>query len=111
VKFLDGLSSINKSALLPPSPPAEKATDAHEDHPKLSVVLRMRRLRTCRAENMGSVLKRVVNVCQRQFVNEVLAPHVTEFVCNFGRENATPHQHAFHRNLLDPKPIASRRVP
>ena len=55
-----------------------------------------------RAENIGNVLKRVVNVCQREFVNEVLGPLVTEFVCNFGREDARPIQHAFHGDLLDP---------
>jgi hypothetical protein len=60
-------------------------------HPQLFVALRMLRLRTIyRAENIGNVLKRVVNVCQREFVNEVLGPLVTEFVCNFGRENARP---------------------
>ena len=53
----------------------------------------MLRLRTIyRAENIGDVLKRVVNVCQREFVNEVLGPLVTEFVCNFGREDARPIQ-------------------
>ena len=60
------------------------------DRPQLSVALRMRRLRTIyRAENIGNVLKRVVNVCQREFVNEVLGPLVTEFVLQFwprGRE-------------------------
>jgi hypothetical protein len=66
------------------------------------VALRILRLRTIyRAENIGNVLKRVVNVCQREFVNEVLGPLVTEFVCNFGRENARPIQHAFHGGLLD----------
>src|SRR5215472_14385089 len=72
------------------------------DRPQLSVALRMRRLRTIyRAENIGNVLKRVVNVCQREFVNEVLGPLVTEFVCNFGREHARTIQHAFHGGLLD----------
>src|SRR5262245_55233219 len=45
-----------------------------------------------RAEDIGSALKRGVNVCQRQLVNEVLGPLVTEFVRNFGREGATPIQ-------------------
>ena len=45
-----------------------------------------------RAEHIGSVLKGGVNVCQRQLVNEVLGPLVTEFVPNFGREGATPIQ-------------------
>jgi hypothetical protein len=54
------------------------------------------RLRTIhRAENIASALKRGVNVCQRQFVNEVLGPLVTEFIRNFGGEDATPIQHAF----------------
>jgi hypothetical protein len=76
---------------------------SHEDRPQLSVELRMLRLRTIyRAENIGNVLKRVVNVCQQEFVNEVLGPLVTEFICNFGRENARPIQHAFHGGLLDP---------
>jgi hypothetical protein len=90
-------------ALLPPSPPAEKATDfPRDDRPQPSVALGMLRLRTIyRAENIGNVLKRVVNVCQQEFVNEVLGPLVTEFVCNFGRENARPIQHACHGGLLD----------
>src|SRR5262249_4045921 len=54
------------------------------------------RLRTIhRAENIASALKRGVNVCQRQFVNEVLGPLVTKFIRNFGGEDATPIQHAF----------------
>jgi hypothetical protein len=70
---------------------------------QLSVALGMLRLRTIyRAENIGNVLKRVVNVCQQEFVNEVLGPLVTEFICNFGRENARPIQHTFHGGLLDP---------
>jgi hypothetical protein len=64
-----------------------------DDRPQLFVALRMRRLRTIyRAEDIGSALKRGVNVCQREFVNEVLGPLVTEFVGNFGREGATPIQ-------------------
>src|SRR5262249_34073826 len=63
----------------------------------------MLRLRTIyRAENIGNVPNRVVNVCQREFVNEVPGPLVTEFVCNFGLEDARPMQHAFHGGLLDP---------
>jgi len=38
------------------------------------------------AKGMGNVLKRVVNVCQRAFVNEVLGPLVTEFVWPRERE-------------------------
>jgi len=76
---------------------------SHEDCPQLFVALRMLRLRTIyRAENIGNVLKRVVNVCQRQRVNEVLGPRVTEFICNVGRENVRPIQHVFHGGLLDP---------
>src|SRR5262245_337630 len=45
-----------------------------------------------RAEHTGRALKRGVKVCQRQLVNEVLGPLVTEFVRNFGREDATPIQ-------------------
>src|SRR5262249_16585971 len=44
------------------------------------------------AEHIGSALKRGVNVCQRQTVNEVFGPLVTKFVRNFGREGATPIQ-------------------
>jgi hypothetical protein len=62
--------------------------------PQLSVALRPLHLRH-RAENIASALKRGVNVCQRQFVNEVLGPLVTEFIRNFGGEDATPIQHAF----------------
>jgi hypothetical protein len=68
----------------------------HEDRPQLSVAVRVLRLRTIhRAENIASALKRGVNVCQRQFVNEVLGPLVTEFIRNFGGEDATSIQHAF----------------
>jgi len=76
---------------------------SHEDCPQLFVALRMLRLRTiyC-AENIGNVLKRVVNVRQRQRVNEVLGPRVTEFICNVGRENVRPIQHVFYGGLLDP---------
>src|SRR5262245_22320569 len=56
-----------------------------------------------RAEDIGSALKRGVNVCQRQPVNEVLGPLVTEFVRNFGREDATPIQ-------LDPNASLFGRV-
>ena len=49
------------------------------------------RLRTLyRAENIGSALKGGVNVPQRQVVNEVLGSLVTEFVRDFGREDANP---------------------
>src|SRR5215813_12478717 len=77
--------------LLPPSPPAEKATARQnqdtarqllccEDRPQLSMALTAPRLRTLqRAEDIGSALKGGVNVCQRQLVNEVLGPLVTQF--------------------------------
>src|SRR5262245_28378137 len=83
-----------------PSPPAEKATDSHEDRPQLSVAVRALRPRTLhRTENVSSVLKRGVNVCQ-QFVNEVLALLVTELVRNFGCEDATPIQRDSNASLL-----------
>src|SRR5262249_16777683 len=76
---------------------------SHEDCPQLFAALRMLRLRTIyRAHNIANVLKRVVNVFQRQRVNEVLGPRVTEFICNVGRENVRPIQHVFHGGLLDP---------
>ena len=51
------------------------------------------RLRTLHhTEDIVSALKAGVNVCQRQLVSEVLGPHVTEYVRNFGREGATPIQ-------------------
>src|SRR6516164_3130372 len=53
-----------------------------------------------RAEDIGSALKGGVNVCQRQLVNEVLGPLVTEFVPNFGREGATPIQRGSNAGLL-----------
>ena len=56
----------------------------------LATALRLRALH--RAGDIGSALKRGVNVCQRQLVNEVLGPLVTELVRNFGREAATPIQ-------------------
>src|SRR6266481_1198486 len=52
------------------------------------------------AEDIGSALKGGVNVCQRQLVNEVLGPLVTEFVRNFGREGATPIQRGSNASLL-----------
>ena len=53
-----------------------------------------------RAEHIGSALKRGVNVCQRQLVNEVFGPLVTEFVPNFGCEGATPIQRGSNASLL-----------
>jgi len=42
------------------------------------------------SEDIGSLLKRDAEVCQRQLVNEVLGPLVTEFARNLGREATTP---------------------
>src|SRR5262249_896235 len=54
--------------------------------PQLSMPLMAPGLRALhRVEDIGSALKGGVNVCQRQLVNEVLGPLVTEFVRNFGR--------------------------
>jgi hypothetical protein len=53
-----------------------------------------------RAEDIGSAFKRGVNVCQRELVNEVLGPLVTEFVRNFGREGATPIQRGPNASLF-----------
>jgi hypothetical protein len=59
--------------------------------PGVLVVLRLRILQ--RAENISSALKRRVNVC--------LGSLVTEFVRDFGGEDATPIQLGSHRGLLD----------
>src|SRR5262249_28213526 len=68
---------------------------------RLSVALTAPRLRTLhRAEDIGSALKRGVNVCQQQLVNELLGPLVTEFVRNFSREDATPYQRGSNGSLL-----------
>jgi len=48
----------------------------------------------------SSVLKGGEQGCQRQLVNEVLGPLVTEFASNLGREGATPIQRGFHSGLL-----------
>ena len=53
------------------------------------------------SEDIGSLLKGGAKVCQQQLVNEVLAPLVTEFALNLGREGATPIQRAFDGSLLD----------
>jgi len=52
------------------------------------------------SEDIGSVLKGSVNVCQRQLVNEMLGPLVTKFVRNFSREDATPYQRGSNGGLL-----------
>ena len=66
-----------------------------------SIITDAAALRTLhRAEDIGSALKGSVNVCQRQLVNEVLRPLVSEFVRNFGRENATPSHRGSNVSLL-----------
>src|SRR5215471_10580049 len=77
------------------------ARETDDNRPQLSPALTAPRLRALhRAEDIASALKGGVNVCQRQLVNEVLGPLVTEFVCNFGREGATPIQHGPNASLL-----------
>jgi hypothetical protein len=51
------------------------------------------------SEEIGSLLKGGAKVCQQKLVNEVLAPLVTEFALNLGREGATPIQRAFDGSL------------
>ena len=46
------------------------------------------------------MLKGGVKVCQRQLVNEVLRPRVTEFARDLGREVATPIQRGFNASFL-----------
>jgi hypothetical protein len=86
-------SALNKSA---PRPRGRRKSlsiiDAADGPPRLRALHR--------AEDIGSALKRGVNVCQRHLVNEVLGPLVTEFVRNFGREGATPIQHGPNASLL-----------
>jgi hypothetical protein len=47
------------------------------------------------------VVNRGAKVCQRQLVNEVLGPLVTQFALNLAREDATPIQRGFHGGLLN----------
>src|SRR4029077_14577204 len=84
------------------------------DEDRLKLLLTVPRLRTLHhgsrcvldrpsaflSEDVGSVLKGGVKVCQRQLVNEVLGPLVTEFARNLGREAATPIEGAFNASLL-----------
>jgi hypothetical protein len=58
-------------------------------------------LRLLLSEDSGSALKGGLKVGQRQLVNEVHGPLVTEFTLNLGREAATPVRRGFHRGLLD----------
>jgi len=53
-----------------------------------------------RAEDIGSALKRGVNVCHLQLVTEVLGPLVTQLVRNFSCEGATPIQRGSNASLL-----------
>src|SRR5262249_54344800 len=77
------------------------ARETDENRPQLSPALTAPRLRALqRAEDIGSALKGGVNVCQRQLVNEVLGPLVTQFVRNFGREDATTYQRGPNASLL-----------
>src|SRR5262249_49475291 len=87
-----GFSCIFGFALMLSKGPCH-ARETDENRPQLSPALTAPRLRALhRAEDIGSALKGGVNVCQRQLVNEVLGPLVTQFVRNFGREHATPYQ-------------------
>src|SRR3954452_7215240 len=86
--------------LPPPWPPGEKTTDSRIC-PRLPVVLAALCLRILqRAEDISSALKGGVNVCQEPSFNEVLGFFITEFVRDFGSEDATPVQLGFHRGLL-----------
>jgi hypothetical protein len=79
-----------------------------EDRPQLSVALTAPRLTLHRgsrfvpdrpsgfmSEDIGGTLKGGVKVRQRQLVNEMLGPPVTQFALNLGREDATPLQCGF----------------
>jgi hypothetical protein len=85
------------------------------ERPELSVALTAPRLRTLHrgsrfvldrpsgflSEDIGSALKGGAKVCQRQPVNEVLGPLVTQFALNLAREDATLLQRGFHGGLLN----------
>src|SRR5262249_8460106 len=87
--------------LLSKSPHHARESVGRRKSSQLSVPLTTPRLRALhRAEHIGSAFKGGVNVCQRQLVNEVLGPLVTEFVPNFGREGATPIQRGSNASLL-----------
>jgi hypothetical protein len=53
------------------------------------------------SDDIGSVLKGGVKVCQRQLVNEVLGPLVTESARNLACKDTTLIQRGFHSRLLD----------
>ena len=91
--------SVAASALKRSAPRPRKR--GRQKSPHLSAALTAPRLRTLhRAEDIGNVLKGGVNVCQQQLVNELLGPLVTEFVRNFGREDATSYQRGSNGGLL-----------
>jgi hypothetical protein len=83
--------------------------------PSLSVALMAPRPRTLRRgsgsgadrlapflfEDVGSPLNGGAKVCQRQLVNEVLGPFVTQCAPNSAHEGATPIQRGFQRGLLN----------
>src|SRR5262244_673378 len=77
------------------------ARETDENRPQLSPALTAPRLRALhRAEDIGSALKGGVNVCQRQLVNDVLGPLVTQFCRNLRRWHATPYQRGSNASLL-----------
>jgi len=87
--------------LLSKSPHHARESVGRLKSPQLSAALTAPRLRTLhRAEDIGSVLKGGVKVCQRRLVNELLGSLVTEFVRNFGREGATPIQRGSNASLF-----------
>ena len=87
--------------LLSKGPCHARKSVGDEDRSQLLMALTAPRLRALhRAEDIGSALKGGVNVCQRQLVNEVLGFLVTEFVRNFGREDATPIQRGPNASLF-----------
>jgi hypothetical protein len=51
-------------------------------------------------EDVGSPLNGGAKVCQRQLVNEVLGPFVTQFALNLAHKGATPIQRGFDGGLL-----------
>jgi hypothetical protein len=90
--------------------PRRERSIGDEDRPQLSLTVpRLRNLNrgfavnrrsTLLPEEISSNLKGDPKVCQRQLVNEVFGPLVTQFALNLGREAATPLQHALYSGLL-----------